>query len=77
MKKLVAAGFLLVVGAELMALAAPDRRMILVMSGVAVALCAARGALVPGAGVRRSMPTSGTPTTPQSRCAAGCLAPRR
>lgn len=38
MKRLVAAAFLLVVGAELIALAAPDRRMILIMSGVAVAL---------------------------------------
>src|ERR1700754_2454239 len=37
MKKLVAAAFLLVVGAELIALASPDRRMVLVMSGVAVA----------------------------------------
>jgi hypothetical protein len=37
MKKLVAAAFLLVVGAELIALAAPDRQLILIMSGVAVA----------------------------------------
>lgn len=37
MKKLVAAAFLLVVAAELIALAAPDRRMILVVSGLAVA----------------------------------------
>jgi hypothetical protein len=37
MKKLVASAFLLVVGAELISLAAPDRRMILVMSGIAVA----------------------------------------
>ena len=37
MKKLVAAAFLLVGGAELIALASPDRRMVLVMSGVAVA----------------------------------------
>jgi hypothetical protein len=36
-KKLVAAAFLLVIGVELIALAAPDRRMTLVMSGVAVA----------------------------------------
>lgn len=38
MKKLVAAAFLLVVGAELIALAAPDRRLILVVSGAAVAV---------------------------------------
>jgi hypothetical protein len=38
MKKLVAAAFLLVAGAELIALAGPDRRMILIMSGAAVAL---------------------------------------
>jgi hypothetical protein len=37
MKKAVAAAFLLVVGAELIAIAAPDRRMILVISGIAVA----------------------------------------
>ena len=37
MKKLVAAGFLLVAGVELIALASPDRRWVLVMSGVAVA----------------------------------------
>ena len=36
-KKLVAVGFLLVVGVELMALASPDRRWVLVMSGVAAA----------------------------------------
>jgi hypothetical protein len=36
-KKLVAAGFLLVLGVELIALASPDRRWVLVMSGVAVA----------------------------------------
>jgi hypothetical protein len=41
-KKLVAAGFLLVIGVELMALAGPDRRLILIMSGVAVA-CALLG----------------------------------
>lgn len=38
MKRLVAAGFLLVVGAELIALAARDRQLILIFSGVAVAL---------------------------------------
>lgn len=38
MKKLAAAGFLLVVGAELMALAAPDRSMALVISGLALAV---------------------------------------
>lgn len=38
MKRLVAAGFLLVLGAEVIALAAPDRRIVLVFSGVAVAL---------------------------------------
>ncbi|MDT5018371.1 MAG: hypothetical protein QOD39_4531 [Mycobacterium sp.] len=37
MKRVVAAAFLLVIGAELMALAAPDRRLILVVTGVAVA----------------------------------------
>lgn len=37
MKKLVAAGFILVVGAELLSLAGPDRRLILIMSGAAVA----------------------------------------
>ena len=42
MKKIVAAGFLLVVGAELLALAGTDRRLILIMSGVAVA-CALFG----------------------------------
>jgi hypothetical protein len=42
MKKLVAAGFLLVAGAELLALVGPDRRLILIMSGVAVA-CAVLG----------------------------------
>jgi hypothetical protein len=42
MKKIVAAGFLLVAGAELLALAGPDRRMILILSGVAVA-CALLG----------------------------------
>jgi hypothetical protein len=36
-KKLVAVGFLLVIGVELMALASPDRRWLLVMSGVAAA----------------------------------------
>lgn len=48
MKKLVAAAFLLVVGAELIALASPDRQMILVMSGIAVAcaLLAVRWVLV-------------------------------
>lgn len=48
MKKLVAAAFLLVVGAELIALASPDRQMILIMSGVAVAcaLLAMRWVLV-------------------------------
>jgi hypothetical protein len=48
MKKLVAAAFLFVVGAELIALASPDRQMILVMSGVAVAcaLLAVRWVLV-------------------------------
>jgi hypothetical protein len=38
MKKLVAAGFLMVVGVELVALFLPDRRLILVASGGAVAL---------------------------------------
>ncbi|BBY81309.1 hypothetical protein H7I53_06810 [Mycolicibacterium pulveris] len=38
MKKLAAAGFLLVVGAELMVLAAPDRSMALVISGIALAV---------------------------------------
>lgn len=38
MKKLVAATFLLVIGAEAIALAAPDRSQILVMSGAAVAV---------------------------------------
>ena len=42
MKKLVAAGFLLVISVELMAIAGPDRRLILIMSGVAVA-CALFG----------------------------------
>jgi hypothetical protein len=42
MKRIVAAGVLLVAGAELLALAGPDRRLILVMSGVAVA-CALLG----------------------------------
>ena len=37
MKKLVVAGFLLVAGIELMALVSPDRRWVLVMSGIAVA----------------------------------------
>jgi hypothetical protein len=37
-KKLVAAAFLLVVGVELIALASPDRRLILVFSGVALAV---------------------------------------
>jgi hypothetical protein len=37
MKKIVAAGFLLVAGVELMSLAGTDRRMILLMSGVALA----------------------------------------
>ena len=37
MKKLVAAGFLLVAGTQLLALAGTDRRLILIMSGVAVA----------------------------------------
>ncbi len=38
MKKFVAAGFLMVLGAELVALTAPDRRLVLVLSGIAVAL---------------------------------------
>ena len=38
MKRLVAAGFLLVAGAELIALAGRDRELILIFSGVAVAL---------------------------------------
>ena len=42
MKKIVAAGVLLVVGAELLALAGPDRRMVLVVSGAAVC-CALLG----------------------------------
>ncbi len=42
MKKLVAAGFLLVAGAEVLALVGPDRRLILIMSGVAVG-CAVLG----------------------------------
>lgn len=42
MKRIVAAGVLLVVGAELLALAGPDRGLILIMSGVAVA-CALLG----------------------------------
>jgi hypothetical protein len=42
MKKIVAAGVLLVAGAELLALAGPDRGLILIMSGVAVA-CALLG----------------------------------
>jgi hypothetical protein len=37
MNKLVAAGFLVVAGAELLSLAGPDRRLILIMSGAAVA----------------------------------------
>jgi hypothetical protein len=37
MKKIVTAAFLLVVGAELISLASPDRQLILAMSGVAVA----------------------------------------
>lgn len=37
MKKIVAAGFLLVIVAEVIALAAPDRRFVLVISGIAVA----------------------------------------
>ena len=37
MKKLVVAGFLLVAGIELIALVSPDRRWVLVMSGIAVA----------------------------------------
>ncbi|MCV7302088.1 hypothetical protein H7J93_20895 [Mycobacterium barrassiae] len=48
MKKLVAAGFLLVAGTQLLALAGTDRRLILIMSGVAVvcALLAVRWFLV-------------------------------
>lgn len=42
MKRFVAAGFLLVAGAELLALVGADRRLILIMSGVAVA-CALLG----------------------------------
>ena len=38
MKKVVAAAFLLVLGVELVALAAPDRRLILIVSGAAVAV---------------------------------------
>ncbi|MGO4444371.1 hypothetical protein AB4Z42_13540 [Mycobacterium sp. 2YAF39] len=37
MKKLVAAGFLIVIGVELMAFAGADRRLILIMSGIALA----------------------------------------
>jgi hypothetical protein len=37
MKKIVAAGFLLVAGVELMSLAGTDRRLILIISGVALA----------------------------------------
>lgn len=37
MKKIVAAGFLVVAGAEILSLAASDRRLILIMSGVALA----------------------------------------
>ncbi|BBW99420.1 hypothetical protein BST36_11910 [Mycolicibacterium moriokaense] len=37
MKKLVAAGFMLVAGTQLLALAGTDRRVILIMSGIAVA----------------------------------------
>ncbi|AEV72279.1 hypothetical protein MycrhN_1664 [Mycolicibacterium rhodesiae NBB3] len=42
MKRIVAAGFLLVAGSELLALAGTDRSLILIMSGVAVA-CALLG----------------------------------
>jgi hypothetical protein len=42
MKKIVAAGFLLVAGSELLALAGTDRSLILIMSGIAVA-CALLG----------------------------------
>ena len=38
MKRLAAAGFLLVVGTELMVLAAPDRSLALVISGIALAV---------------------------------------
>lgn len=38
MKRLAAAGFLLVIGAELMVLTAPDRSMALVISGLALAV---------------------------------------
>jgi hypothetical protein len=38
MKKLVAAAFLLVAGAEVLSLAGPDRRLILIFAGVAVAV---------------------------------------
>lgn len=58
MKRLVAAGFLLVVAAELMVLAAPDRSMALVISGLAlaVALLGLRWYLVrdPAAGAREA-----------------------
>jgi len=37
MKKIVAAGFLLVAGVELLSLAGPERRLILIMSGAALA----------------------------------------
>ncbi len=77
MKKIVAAGFLLVAGVELMSLAGADRRLVLIMSGVAARVCAAHGALVPDARVRTSTPKNSALTMPQSRCAAGCLVPRR
>ncbi len=77
MKKFVAAAFLLVVGAELIALAAPDRRMVLVMSGVARRHCACLACAGIWCGRPTPTPRSRPPMTPRSRCAAGCPAPRR
>ena len=76
MKKLVAAGLCLVVGVQLLAMLMPDRRFVLATVGVAVALTllALRWFLVRG--TRPSWPPR-TPTMPKSRCAAGCLEPRR
>ena len=77
LKKLVAAGLCLVIGVQVLAMLTPDRRFVLVIVGVAVALVllALRWYLARGTGSRACRRRRST--TPKSRCAAGCLEPRR
>ena len=65
----------LVVAARGVAIVLLDRELVVVVTGAALVVVLARGAVAPDPAhrARRRRPS---PTTPEHRCAAGCLAPR-